>query len=72
MILISVLRALDVVHKVVDLGDLGLTRRQARDRAKSIAEGDWAGRAVRQAIDAMNAAVIAAATSAVVAGGGGS
>ena len=70
--LVSVLRALDVLDKVVDLGDLGLTKRQARDRAQSIAEGDWAGEAVRQAIDTMNAAVIAATTSAVVTGGAGS
>jgi hypothetical protein len=37
--------------------------------AKRIAKGDWAAKAVRQAVDSMNAAVIAATSSAVVLGG---
>lgn len=67
--LISLLLALDVLNKVVDPHDLGLTSSQMRNRARTIAEGDWASQAVRQAIDSLNAAIIAATTSVVVARG---
>lgn len=67
--LVSLLLALDAVHKVVDLNAVGLSKREAKTNAKQIAEGDWAAKAVRQAIDSMNAAVVAAITSAAVVGG---
>ncbi|WP_043503232.1 GOLPH3/VPS74 family protein [Georgenia sp. SUBG003] len=69
--LISLLAALGAVHKVVDPVPLGLTKRELRARAKQIAEGEWAGKAVRQAIDAMNAALASGATAGGHGGGGG-
>lgn len=70
--LISLLLALKAVHKAVDPGSVGLAEGELNASAKRIAEGDWAARAVKQAIDNMTAAVIAATSSAVVGGGGGS
>ncbi len=70
--LVSLLLALKAVHKAVDLASIGLTKREANANAKRIAEGDWAATAVRQAIDSMNAAVLAAITSATAAGASGS
>ncbi len=61
--LVSLLRALKVVHKVVDPTAVGLSKRDLNANAKRIAEGDWASEAVRRAIDGMNAAVLAAATA---------
>lgn len=69
--LISLLLALRAVHKAVDPASVGLSKKELNANAKRIAEGDWAAKAVRQAIDSMNAAVIAATSSAVVVGGGG-
>ena len=66
--LISLLLALGVVHKVVDPVSVGLPKKELTAHAKRIAEGDWAAKAVRQAIDSMNAAIIAATSSAVVVG----
>jgi hypothetical protein len=68
--LISLLLALNAVHKAVSPAAAGLSKREMNANAKRIAEGDWASDAVRQAIDSMNAAVIAATTSTVVLGGG--
>ena len=70
--LISLLLALKAVHKVVDPGSVGLSKKELNANARRIAEGDWAAKAVRQAIDSMNAAVIAATSAAVVGGGGSS
>ncbi|PFG38999.1 Golgi phosphoprotein 3 GPP34 [Georgenia soli] len=69
--LISLLLALNAVHKVIDPATLGLQKRELKARARQIAEGDWAGRSVRRAIDSMNAAIIAATSSASHGGGGG-
>jgi hypothetical protein len=69
--LISLLLALDKVHKALDPASVGLSEREMRVNAKRIAEGDWAAKAVRQAIKSMNAAVVAATSSAVVFGGSG-
>jgi hypothetical protein len=69
--LISLLVALNAVHKAVDPDSVGLSKREMKANAKRVAEGDWAAKAVRQAIDSMNAAVIAA-TAVVVGGSGGS
>ncbi len=70
--LVSLLLALKAVHKAVDPGSVGLSKKELNANAKRIAEGDWAAQAVRRAIDSMNAAVIAVAASAAAGGGGGS
>ena len=69
--LVSLLHALKAVGKVVDPAELGITKKEMNANAERIAEGDWASEAVRKAIDAMLAAIIAAtSSSAVVASGG--
>lgn len=70
--LISLLLALKAVHKAVDPGSVGLSKDELNANATRIAEGDWAAKAVRQAIDSINAAVLVVIYSAAVAGGGGS
>lgn len=67
--LVSLLLAVDAVAKVVPTDD----RRTTKQRAKHIAEGEWAGAAVRKAVQEVNAAVttaivVAASTSAAAAG----
>lgn len=57
--LVALLSAVDKAHQVVD-GPRGPVRK----RAKEIAQGDWAAKAVRDAIQASTAAVTAAATAA--------
>jgi hypothetical protein len=69
--LVGLLQALRATHKVVPPAAHGLTKRDLQQRAKQVAEGDWASAAVRQAIDAANAAVIAAVTAGAAAAGGG-
>jgi hypothetical protein len=66
--LISLLHALKVTHKVIDPGSVGLSKKEVNANAKRIAEGDWAAKAVRQAIDDTNAAIIAATSSTVLGG----
>ena len=68
--LISLLLALNAVHKAVGPAAAGLSKRDMNASAKRIAEGNWASDAVRQAIASMNAAVIAATAAASVAPGG--
>ncbi|HVE18707.1 MAG TPA: GPP34 family phosphoprotein [Ilumatobacteraceae bacterium] len=63
--LASLLSAVDAVSKVVPSDD----RRAVKLRAKQIAEGEWAGVAVRKAIEAVNAAVATAAVVATSSGG---
>ncbi len=46
--LIALLSALDVAHKVIDRE--GLPAGQVKRRAKDIAQGDWAAKAVRDAV----------------------
>ncbi|MFC0106243.1 GOLPH3/VPS74 family protein [Kibdelosporangium aridum] len=53
--LIALLHAMDAVTKVLVVGD----KKTAKRRAKEIAQGDWAATAVRKAVQAMQAAVIA-------------
>lgn len=63
--LVSLLVAVNAAHKVVD-GD----KNAVRARAKDIAAGDWAGAAVKKAIDAVNASLaIVIAAGAGAAGG---
>ena len=64
--LVSLLAAVDATPKVFP--DAG--KKPIRRRAKEIAEGEWAGIAVRRAVDAVNAAVIAAVVVPAVAAGG--
>ncbi len=68
--LIAVLSALDLAHKVIDRE--GLSAREVKKRAKAVAEGDWAAKAVRDSIAAAQAAITAAVvatTTAATAGG---
>ncbi|GLY47986.1 hypothetical protein Lesp01_16420 [Lentzea sp. NBRC 102530] len=57
--LITLLYAVDAVHKVFP-GD----KREIKRRAKEIARGNWAGDAVRRAVEAIQAGVTAAASAA--------
>lgn len=52
--LISLLSAVDAAAKVVTTSD----RRAVKGRAKEIATGEWAGAAVKKAVDSVNAAVV--------------
>ena len=68
--LIALLAAIDRAHKVVDRD--GLPAGQVRKRAKEIAQGEWAAKAVKDAISASTAAVaagVAAATTAATTSG---
>ncbi len=69
--LISLLLALRAAHKVMEPSSVGLSEPEMKANAKGIAQGDWAAKAVRQAIDSTHAAIIAASSSAAAAGGGG-
>ncbi|GLZ32481.1 hypothetical protein Lesp02_46690 [Lentzea sp. NBRC 105346] len=60
--LIALLYAMKAAHKVV-----GGDSRAIKARAKEISRGNWAGAAVKGAMDAVQAAVIASITAAVVA-----
>jgi hypothetical protein len=63
--LTSPLSVVDAVSKVVPSDD----RRAVKRRAKEIAEGEWAGVAVRKAVEAVNAAVATAVVVATTSGG---
>ncbi|MGB2721952.1 MAG: GPP34 family phosphoprotein [Rhodococcus sp. (in: high G+C Gram-positive bacteria)] len=54
--LISLVSAIDLTHKVIEDAD----KKLLKQRAKQIAEGEWAGAAVRKAVSDVNAAVMAA------------
>ena len=56
--LVAVLSALDLAHKVVDRE--GAPARDVKQRAKEVAEGDWAAKAVHDSIAAAQAAIAAA------------
>ena len=62
--LISLLHALKSEHRIVDPKEHGLTRNELQARAKEVSNGDWASEAVRQAIEAMMAGVMASITAA--------
>ncbi|MET8756549.1 GPP34 family phosphoprotein [Lentzea sp. NPDC004782] len=64
--LITLLHAVKAVPKVFD-GD----RREMTRRAREIAAGNWAGEAVRRAVEAIQAGVAAAAAAAAAASSGG-
>lgn len=61
-LLISLVHAVKAEHKVV-----AGPRRQLRARAAEVAEGEWAGEAVRKAIQAVQASVMAAVTASTAA-----
>jgi hypothetical protein len=56
--LVSLLSAVDAVHKVVPPTE-EVSKRELHRRAKELAEGSWAGAAVRTAVEAVDAAVMA-------------
>lgn len=64
--LVSLLAALDAAPVLFP----DTNRRDVKKRAKEIAEGEWAGKAVRSAVEAVNVAVLAGATTATSAVGG--
>ena len=55
--LVSLLHALKSEHRIVDPKEHGLTRMELATRAE-VSTGDWASEAVREAIEAVMAAVI--------------
>jgi hypothetical protein len=61
-LLISLVHAVKAEHKVVE-GQ----RKQLRARAAEVAEGEWAGQAVRKAVEAVQASVMAAVVASTVA-----
>ena len=63
--LVSLLSAIDRAHKVVDRD--GLPAGQVRKRAKEIAKGEWAAKAVKDAIAASTAAITAAVVASTAA-----
>jgi hypothetical protein len=65
--LVSLLAAINAADKVVD-GD----KRAVRARAKDIAAGEWAGAAVKKAIDAVNASIAVIIVAGAAAAGGSS
>jgi len=65
---IGLLSAADLTKALVD----GPDRRRAKQRAKIVAEGDWASEGVRQAIQAAQTAMTVAIVGASVAGTAGS
>jgi hypothetical protein len=68
--LIALLHALNCEHKVIDLQQYALSRRQLRARAEQIAKGNWVSAAVRLVIQEAIVAVTAATSAAAAAGGG--
>lgn len=62
--LVSLLLATDLIRKILP----GQDRRALKRRAKEIAESEWAGAAVKRAIDDVNAAMVAATVAATSAG----
>jgi hypothetical protein len=60
--LISLVHAVKAEHKIVDG-----PRRQLRARAAEVAEGEWAGHAVRKAVQAVQTSVMAAVLASTVA-----
>ena len=61
-LLISLVHAVKAEHKVVE-GQ----RKQLRARAAEVADGEWAGQAVRKAVEAVQASVMAAVVASTVA-----
>ncbi len=62
--LVSLLVSVDAVPKIFPNAD----PKAIKNRAKEIADGEWAGAAVRKAIDSVNTAIIAAVVASTAAG----
>lgn len=56
--LVALLRAVDRAHQEVERG--GVPAEDVKRRAKELADGDWASKAVKDAVEASMAAVVAA------------
>ena len=56
--LVSLLHALNSEHRIVNPKEHGLTRKKLATRAQEVSPGDWASEAVREAIEAVMAAVV--------------
>jgi hypothetical protein len=67
--LVSLLHALDLVHRVLDTE--GVPARDVKKRARQVAEGDWAAKAVKDAVVAAQAAVTAAVLASTTAASSG-
>ncbi len=63
--LISLLSAMGIASKVIEID--GVSGRDVNKRAKAISEGDWASKAVRDAVMASQVAMIAAVSAATAA-----
>jgi hypothetical protein len=59
--LIALLSALDRAHKAIDRG--GVSGREVKRRAKEVAEGNWAAKGVREAVQAATTAMMVATTA---------
>ena len=66
LVLIALLQVTGLLPKVVTTED----KRALKARAKQLTEGDWAAKAVKDAIDEVTAATVAVVASAGAAGGG--
>jgi hypothetical protein len=66
--LVALLHALKAVDAVIAPASLGVSKRELNANARRIGEDSWGAQAVREAIDALNAA---AASGAIVASGSG-
>ena len=66
LVLIALLQVTGLLPKVVTTED----KRALKARAKQLTEGDWAAKAVKDAIDEVTAATVAVAAGAAGAGGG--
>ncbi len=64
--LIALLAAIDQAHSAVTAGTT-LRKRDLENKAKEIAEGQWAAKAVKDAVDAATAAMIAAVAASTAA-----
>jgi hypothetical protein len=69
--LLALLLAVKAVHKAVAPESVELSKQELTARAERIAGGEAVGKAVRAAIENLDAAIIAATTSSVVTGGAG-
>jgi len=69
-LVVSLLHAVDALPKVV--GGPGVDKKELRRRGKEIAEGEFAGAAVRKAVEAVNAAMVTTIAAAAVVSSGSS
>ena len=67
LVLIALLQVTGLLPKVVTTED----KRALKARAKQLTEGDWAAKAVKDAIDEVTAATVAVVAASAGAGGGG-